>query len=339
MTMLNFNSDQFLQLLTDALRAGPGSPAWHEALSHLREAGHVDPIADEYKLLLEARQDLESGKGYRQIRAGPEFTRKVLAAVAEQSTESSSGRGLPMPNIIAWSAGLVILGTAILVAWLLWNGGSVQRQTLAQLQSQTFSRTILSAAFNGDAPDGWRTIGSLKMSFDRELSPEKNIPFSPRAGAAGGGIANITPLSPDEPTALHVTLRLAQGIDGYVPQVFITDEPDFTNDRGVTSHALVWTLQPVAGQPGQFAPRIVLPDAQFGQVPNIPKKPGSTLEITLAFNSDYVVVDTDGQQVFRGPHQLSPSKPRYVGVRFLRILPGLPNSGSGSAVLSMKISK
>src|SRR6266480_850605 len=31
MPALDFESDQFLQLLTDALRAGPGSPEWHEA--------------------------------------------------------------------------------------------------------------------------------------------------------------------------------------------------------------------------------------------------------------------------------------------------------------------
>ena len=69
MTQLDFDSDAFLTLLTDALRAGPGSPQWHDALRTLR-AGGIEH-ADEYRLLVAAREHLESGREYRSIRAGP----------------------------------------------------------------------------------------------------------------------------------------------------------------------------------------------------------------------------------------------------------------------------
>ena len=60
MTELDFESDDFLSLLTDALRAGPGSPPWHEALQRLRAGGIQH--ADEYRLLVTAREHLESGR-------------------------------------------------------------------------------------------------------------------------------------------------------------------------------------------------------------------------------------------------------------------------------------
>ena len=44
--------DPFLVLLTDALRAGPGSPEWRDAVATLKTS---DERVDEYRLLIEAR--------------------------------------------------------------------------------------------------------------------------------------------------------------------------------------------------------------------------------------------------------------------------------------------
>ena len=73
--------DAFLNLLTDALRAGPASRAWAEALEQLRSRGDGIGKAqtDEYKLLLDAREALASGKDYREVRAGTGFTRRLFA--------------------------------------------------------------------------------------------------------------------------------------------------------------------------------------------------------------------------------------------------------------------
>src|SRR5437773_747365 len=61
-------SDPLFTLLTDALRAGPGSPEWHQAVARLREDGANG--SDEYKLLQTAREHLESGRDFRAVRAG-----------------------------------------------------------------------------------------------------------------------------------------------------------------------------------------------------------------------------------------------------------------------------
>ena len=84
MPALDFESDQFLQLLSDALRAGPGSPEWHEAVESLRSNGTTS--ADEYRLLINARENLEKGKDYRSVRAGPGFSHKLNTALDEQSS-------------------------------------------------------------------------------------------------------------------------------------------------------------------------------------------------------------------------------------------------------------
>src|SRR5947199_10863707 len=91
---LDLQSDQFMTLLTDALRSGPGSPEWHQAVKILRAS---DQNVDEYTLLYSAREHLESGKDYRSVRAGTGFTRKVL----EQSEEQATTPPAPTADIIA----------------------------------------------------------------------------------------------------------------------------------------------------------------------------------------------------------------------------------------------
>src|SRR6476619_7514162 len=66
MTELDFESDPKLELLTDALRAGPGTPQWRQALGAVEHT----PGSDEFKALYTARERLASGRGYREVRAG-----------------------------------------------------------------------------------------------------------------------------------------------------------------------------------------------------------------------------------------------------------------------------
>src|SRR5262249_44869987 len=159
----DFESDQFLTLLTDALRAGPGSPAWHEAVNKLRQEGVQG--ADEYKMLLDTRQNLQSGKPYREIRAGAGFTKKVMSAIDEEAS-SPARSGIPTPTIIAILAALVGIAVIVLIARL--TGKQPQVPSIADLQARTFTRDLLAAPFNGQ-PNGWTKIGSMKLSFDGEM--------------------------------------------------------------------------------------------------------------------------------------------------------------------------
>src|SRR5256885_363896 len=128
-----FETDQFLKLLTDALQAGPGTPQWHEAVTRLRASS--EPEADEYRMLVEARENLESGRDYRSVRAGPGFTRKVMEGIEKEEAMPSAAP--PTANILAIVALLVILTVIIVVAALLYKG-SAPTGTLQDLQNATF---------------------------------------------------------------------------------------------------------------------------------------------------------------------------------------------------------
>src|SRR5437763_11983608 len=120
---VDLQSEQFMTLLTDALRSGPGSPEWHQAVKILRAS---DQNVDEYTLLYTAREHLESGKEYRSVRAGAGFTRKVLDSIDEQAT----GGGVPTANIIALIAAGVILIVVAVVGVMLLKGGSPEQQRI-----------------------------------------------------------------------------------------------------------------------------------------------------------------------------------------------------------------
>src|SRR5665213_1974453 len=122
----NIESDPFFELLTDALRAGPGSPQWHEAVTTLRERGSQGN--DEMRLLIEARENLESGRNFRSVRAGQGFTRKLMGRVDEASA-SGPGRGIPTATIVAIFCGLLIVAVVGYVGYRLAPhevGGSQQ---------------------------------------------------------------------------------------------------------------------------------------------------------------------------------------------------------------------
>src|SRR4051794_1850353 len=119
MTQLDFDSDAFVTLLTDALRAGPGSPAWHDALQRLR-AGGINH-ADEYRLLVTAREHLESGREYRSIRAGPGFAKRLMSAIDEEASRAS--KKPTTTTTIALASAAVMLAVVLVIGYLLWSAG------------------------------------------------------------------------------------------------------------------------------------------------------------------------------------------------------------------------
>jgi hypothetical protein len=321
--MMDFDSEGFGQLLSEALRAGPGSPAWHDAVEKVRSGGVSG--GEDYALLLAARESLESGKGFRRIRPGPAFTARIMAAVDSTAMPSGKPRRNWTAGIIAILAVAAMLVAAVLIVRMLIPAGPVARQTLADLESQTFANEV-SIRFNGEAPAGWRTIGSLTPSFNGEMSPPASAGDQDYQGC---GIVSQTALAPDQPAAIEVTLRLGEPTDQVIAQVFVTDQPDFSPDRGISPHELTWTLQPLpaaqrksvgggAGSRRQFEPQVVLPDGTFAPTGQNVPKPRDTITIRLEFNQQFAVVESDGKRLYAGPHQLSADQPRYVGVRFLR---------------------
>lgn len=305
---LDIDNDPFLVLLTDALRAGPGSPQWHEAVAKLKTS--AAPV-DEYQLLIEARQALESGKDYRSVRAGPGFTRKLLNDINQQKPPGISGRRIPVASVVALIAVAVIVIVGAALVYELYPrtnpspGPGVKG--IEDLAASYFPNIVLSSTFEMGIPTAWRTIGSLPLECRDGL----------RAGAAdvqpgnyvGGGIVSIDPFSAEQPFSALVTIRTEKPQDTLIPQVFITNNPDFSTDRAVSSGVeLVWQLK--SGQQ-----QVVLGGDIKQRTPLPAHNP--TLSVRLVVNHDLAVLECNGQPIWAGPNALG-DKPRYLGVRFLR---------------------
>ena len=138
--------DPFFHLLSEALRAGPGSAQWGEAVAQLRDGGVEG--ADEYRLLVRAREDLESGRDFRKVTAGPGFTRKLLDAVEREGTRRN---GLPTATIIGLVSALVILAVVLTLVVVLSRGGggtNAQQESLVRLEESSFPIAVTSASFS-----------------------------------------------------------------------------------------------------------------------------------------------------------------------------------------------
>lgn len=294
--------DPFLQLLTDALRAGPGSPEWHQAVQRVK-AGETG-VDDEYTLLVRARENLASGKAYREVRPGVGFTRKVLANVDRDIAAARTRRSPISASLISYlGAGLVVATMAVLILWVVQKAGPPQSDDPTTL---LFTRTVASATLDAPLQGGWRLIGPLALDPNRGLAPtlEKSSP-----DYIGGAIVSASGTSPAEPFAVEATFQFQHVSDEVVPQLFVTDDPNFSSDKATSPHELVWMVR------GGIA-QVALPD---GELTTGAKKisDGQTTAARIVFSGRNAAVMCDGEILWSGDSQLSSDKPRYVGVRIL----------------------
>jgi hypothetical protein len=326
--VLDFESDQFLQLLTDALRAGPGSPAWHQAVQKLESSPNG---ADEYRLLVTAREHLESGKSYRSIRPGPAFTRKVLDAVeAEARGDSAPGRSrFSMATWIALISGAIGVAAVCVIVYLLSTGAERQENAdLNALSLQSFTHPMTRViSFEKNIPEGWKTIGSIPIRADKGLKVDLS---STSADQGAGGLFRSGKIPPDVPCQIDLDVRYTAGA-GVVPEIFITDEPPSTfNEFGATPHELVWTLL-------NNQPQVELPDQSFIPVGAVVSK-SVKLPVRIKLDAQFAIIETTGPDGGRwmGAHQLATDQPRYIGIRFLV---RNANSDHGASVESFRLSQ
>src|SRR5438094_194120 len=156
---LDFESDQKLRLLTDALRAGPGSPEWRQAIEELK-LGNGQAVEDERQLLLRVREDLASGRGYKEIRPGPNFTRKVIDAI-DQSADSAPSNA-STATLIAIAAALVMVAVVAVVGFMIWPRPAPP-PAMPDLAKTVFVNTLESASFDEDIPGQFTTFGNLQL--------------------------------------------------------------------------------------------------------------------------------------------------------------------------------
>jgi len=305
-TETQFDSDQFLKLLTEALRAGPGSPQWHEAVTQLKDSTLAD--ADEFRMLINAREHLESGRDYRSIRAGPEFTRKVMRAIDEEAAaQAPSG---PSAGIIAIVATIGIITIVTIVA-IIWYKGPVTG-TQTDLANIVFAQTSISTDFaqTSAIPPEWRGFGLTPViaSRSRGLAPAQvKTAQSDDKDYRGGGIYSASGISPAQMFAFEAVVRQFKVSDVMV-QIFITDQPEFDqNPKAASPHEMVCYLLN-----GTII--IAKPD---GSIKGNGSKASDTNHIQIKLDKQFVLIENDGKTLYSGTHDLSPDKARYAGVRFL----------------------
>ncbi|HEX8914709.1 MAG TPA: hypothetical protein VF796_20325 [Humisphaera sp.] len=328
--MADVESNPLFPILTDALRAGPGSPEWHQAVAKLRADGLAD--SDEYKMLVAVREHLAAGRDYRSIRAGPGFTRKVMEAVDRERAAAKRPSGLPLANIIAVVSVVAVLAIAAFVIYRVvpWGGGgtTTQPRTAADLEREIFGVEVASAKFDGGAgvPPGWQEFGRLA------LEPTKNglgpaaaaAPTTNATGSVGRAVVAPQAFAADQPVAVEVKLKPGRPTDtNLIVQVFVSAADDFNDTQGTSSGEFVWLVQgdrqrvvlPATADPkGNFdGPR---PDAGTAAKPE-------PITVRVLVDKDYAVVVANGKKVYGDRHEL-PAKPRRVGVRFLRVDPTKP---------------
>lgn len=316
---VDLQSEQFMTLLTDALRSGPGSPEWNQAVKILRASNQN---TDELQLLTAARENLEAGKEYRSVRAGPGFTQRVMEGIEQEANRSP---GLPTANLIALIAAGAILVVVIIIGVRLLTPDP-KRQAIDDLTGQIFGNKYLSAAFPGPAtapaklPEGWAKFGDLPLANKSgEIRPAFVAPATESSGYKVGGIVTAQPVAVDQAMEVDASVHLNKSADDSITEVFVSDEP-ITDQNAVGGHALVWHLK--AGEA-----RVFLAD---GSASPQSTKAGNKrdLAVKLLLNRETAVVETAGQRLYAGPHQLAPDKPRYVGIRFRRH-PGDKSEGVG----------
>jgi hypothetical protein len=307
---LDFESDQFLKLLTDALRAGPGSPQWHEAILRLQAGQEGAGGTDEYRLLCDARLALESGKEYRSVRPGARFTRRVMDAISAEGNRAP--RRFSTANLIALIAGVLLLGTVAMFAYLLLASEShsgVQSEAIDALSAKLLGNVVASISMGSIPSPDWKLIGTLPVNFTGGMHPKPTTAKSHDIAAAG--LVWQTPMPAETAFEVEATLKVSRSTDDLLPEVAISDSDDFSDENATSSHELVWLLQSGQG-------KVVLPSGRMDAQSQLSNGIHNPLTVRVRIDQQDAIVEMDGKRIWAGTNGLDGQKPRFIAVRLLR---------------------
>lgn len=301
MTDATYEQDAFLKLLTDALRAGPGSPQWHEAVTHLKTNNPAE--ADEYRLLIAAREDLEAGREYRSVRAGPGFTRKVMEQI-EQEAKETGPSGMPSANIVAILAAMGILAVVVVLVVVL-SRTPPATPGLAELQNTAFATPIVAGDFQTAIPPEWKPFG-VTPTVSREKGL-RGVPRDPRE-SRGGGVHVANPIAAGQPFEFSTTVATARPSNNVVLRLFVTEDPSFDNAKATSDREF-------AVQLNEGTLNVYKPDGTLaGEQLRLPEG-RSTVQIRL--RGPHAVVLANDKVLYAGESGLAAGTQRWPGIRFL----------------------
>lgn len=291
MEAVEFEQDDMLRLLTDALRRGPGSPEWRDALQRL--SANPSPDLDEYKLLLQARENIEMGKSYREVRAGPGFTRDLMQKL---DAEASITQPMKFAPIVAAISGLLILLAILWIGVKIASGpGSTGRQELTE---RLFVNVVHQYKFDDAQPDDLKSIGAVKLEAKNGL----HIADTGKELAATA-VCTTSPVDISKGICVETRAIVTPDVSGQRLQVFISDE------------------QPTGDPHRELAVMIDGQNARLLSETSVSTSPvnfSGTANIRIRVNSTAAIVECNGQPIFSGSHNLDAAKPKYIGLRFVR---------------------
>ena len=270
--------------------------------------------ADEYKLLYAARERLASGRQYREVRAGPGFTRRVFDAIEQEDSDDGATPGaLPAANLIAAVSALVILGVLAIVVWLIVPSSDAQQQQQGNDLSQTyFVNRIVDSTFDTRLEADWTAFGKLAIDAKNGLRPSASTAGPGDTGESyiGGGVVHRRAIDAKQPFAVEASVKLPKPSDAAVVQIFVTDSPMFTGDNAMTPREIVWHVRGTQAT-------VATPDGAVELSAAAPVRAGQRINVRIIANQTEASVEMNGRKLWSGPNKLDPSKPRSVGVRFL----------------------
>jgi hypothetical protein len=160
----------------------------------------------------------------------------------------------------------------------------------------------------------WREVGEvpLRTGRDRTLAPATTqATKDDKREYKAGALVLAESIGPDQARMVDVTLKVNKPNDAVIPEVFVAEGP-LEEAKGNSGREVVWLLKGGVGQ-------VALPDGSVpGQGERLDAKKAHTVNVKVRFNKDTVIVDSGDKRVYEGPHKLSETGPRYVGVRFRR---------------------
>ncbi|HEX8339683.1 MAG TPA: hypothetical protein VF624_02115 [Tepidisphaeraceae bacterium] len=200
MTATAGEDEQLAQLLGEALRRGPGSPEWHDALArtHDGSAEAADETADETQRLLAARDRLGRGKDYRSVRAGPAFTEAVFA-----NLDAPSGR--PRSMLLTLIAAGCAAAVMVSVAMILIVTSRARTTTGDELARQLFITPLHAYAFL--RPD------ASTLALDPSWHIDRGSGLRPAAPAEAQRLELPTALDLTRPVCVECVVTIARPVD------------------------------------------------------------------------------------------------------------------------------
>jgi hypothetical protein len=174
-------------------------------------------------------------------------------------------------------------------------------------------------------------VGEVPLKVNnKHLAPSTTQPTKDdKREYKAGAVVLAESIAPDQARMVDVTLQIKGVGDGVIPEVFVAEGP-VDSVKASSGRELVWLLKGGVAQ-------VALPDLSVpAQGEKLDVKKPITVNVKIRFNKDTAIVESGDKRVYEGPHKLSATAPRYVGVRFRR---KVGDSSDGVWLVSVNVLK